>query len=213
MNKIILFLTIIFLINLTSASFPGNPHQFYGNVSVNGTLLNEGIVTAKINGNVIETGQISKGRYGYGRPLFFVEDPDYIFNGKTIIFYVNGFEVTQFIFENGESTRLDLNCVNCEIPMPESIHKKSFFQNSFDFCDPIWKCSAWSECDDGIKTRQCEDKNNCAIKYNQPLERSGCEIEKQKVLVEKQDSLFIPVALFIFLILILIILLMANRKS
>jgi len=112
---IILSLTI-FLTSFTLAIFPGIPHQFYGNVIMNGIPVTSGTVEVAINGKFVKSTPISSGKYGYD-PLFLIQDPEYTFNGKLITFYVNGklitfyvngIEVTTYIFENGGITNLDL---------------------------------------------------------------------------------------------------------
>jgi len=107
-NKIFLLLIIVLITPLILATtFPGIPHQFYGNVSINGESSNTGTITTKINDEIVGEAGISNGKYGY-EPIFFIEDPDYIFNGKKITFYINGINATTFIFENGATTRLNL---------------------------------------------------------------------------------------------------------
>jgi len=104
----VLLFSILFL-SLVSA-VPGIPHQFYGTVTVNGALANNASVVAKIDG--IEYGNTLSidGYYGYTPNLFFVEDPDGVKNdGKTIKFYVNGTEVTEYTFKSGASNELDLS--------------------------------------------------------------------------------------------------------
>jgi len=103
---IILSLTI-FLTSFTLAIFPGIPHQFYGNVIMNEIPVTSGTVEVAINGKFVKSTPISSGKYGYD-PLFLIQDPEYTFNGKLITFYVNGIEVTTYIFENGGITNLDL---------------------------------------------------------------------------------------------------------
>jgi hypothetical protein len=106
-NKLVLFGIAILLVPFILATFPGIPHQFYGGVIVNGVPASGGTVTTKINGELVGTTKITLGKYGY-KPIFFIEDKDYNKNNKEIIFYVNGFQAGEYIFENGASTRLDL---------------------------------------------------------------------------------------------------------
>jgi hypothetical protein len=108
-KKLIIFAIGIFALSLITAitTFPGIPHQFYGKVILNGISPNSGNITAKINGQLVGTTNINAGQYGY-KPIFYIEDKDYNRNGKIITFYVNGFQATNYTFENGASTRLDL---------------------------------------------------------------------------------------------------------
>ena len=48
--------------------------------------------------------------------------------------------------------------------------------NSNEFCETNWQCSGWSECSDGISTRQCVEANDCGTDYNQPLEVTSCDM-------------------------------------
>jgi hypothetical protein len=106
-NKLVLLGIAVLLVPLVLAIFPGIPHQFYGSVILNGVSPNSGTVTAKINNQTVGSTIITSGKYGY-HPIFFIEDKDYNKNGKLIIFYVNGFQAGQYIFENGASTKLNL---------------------------------------------------------------------------------------------------------
>jgi len=106
-KKIISVFALIFVISIVTAVFPGIPHQFYGGVMINGVNPSTGTITTKINGELVGTTPVTAGKYGW-EPIFFIEDKNYSFNGKTIIFYFNGEKAGEYVFENGESTRLDL---------------------------------------------------------------------------------------------------------
>jgi hypothetical protein len=81
----LIFTLLIIASPIIIASFPGIPHQFYGNVVINGVSANTGLVTAEINDITVDQTNIINGRYGYS-PIFFIEDPNNEFNGKIIIF-------------------------------------------------------------------------------------------------------------------------------
>lgn len=86
---------------------------------------------------------------------------------------------------------------------PVITHARKVYSNIEDYedCEPLWTCSGWNECYDGMKSRNCIDSNNCAVSYNKPVEYIGCEIT-QPVLVEKHISLWVFVTgglLIIFL--------------
>jgi cysteine-rich repeat protein len=42
-------------------------------------------------------------------------------------------------------------------------------------CESNWKCTGWSECSNGVMTRQCHDENSCNNAYNQPIEQTNCD--------------------------------------
>lgn len=41
-------------------------------------------------------------------------------------------------------------------------------------CTPKWTCSEWSECNQGVQTRACNDSNNCNINTGKPIEYQKC---------------------------------------
>ncbi len=41
-------------------------------------------------------------------------------------------------------------------------------------CQPDWTCSGWSACQNGQRTRQCSDLNNCNLNLNRPPEVASC---------------------------------------
>lgn len=105
-------LTMLIAILFAGAVFaiPGIPHQFYGNVLVNGAPAGDGTtIVVKIDGAIVATTTTSGGRYGYSPNIFYVEDPNGNREGKTIYFYVSNVEAATATFHNGASTRLDLS--------------------------------------------------------------------------------------------------------
>ena len=107
-QKLLIILGIvIFLSALISASIPNVPHQFFGEVIIQGIPAQEGVVTAKIEGSIVETGEISDGKYGY-EDVFLIQDPLGDMPCGEISFYVNDIFATKHGFENGAVTRLDL---------------------------------------------------------------------------------------------------------
>jgi hypothetical protein len=153
-NKFV-FLSVLILIPLVIATYPGIPHQFYGGVIVNENVMQSGIVTAKINNQTVGTTTITSGKYGYN-PIFFIEDKNYNFNGKKIFFYVNGFNAGNYTFENGASTRFDL-----------------IVGNYAGFCgDSI--LSSGEQCDDGSQNGMKCDNSDSSCNYCS----SSCKIIK-----------------------------------
>jgi len=94
---------------------PQMPHQFYGDVTIDGIPAPNGIwVDAYIDGVLYEWTTTSGGTYGWD-PLFKVpaDDPDVVgidggVNGDTIEFYIDGVLADSALFEIGGSTNLDL---------------------------------------------------------------------------------------------------------
>jgi hypothetical protein len=41
-------------------------------------------------------------------------------------------------------------------------------------CTPDWTCTAWSECVDGVQTRECVDMNNCNQVEGAPIMTTSC---------------------------------------
>jgi hypothetical protein len=60
---------------------------------------------------------------------------------------------------------------------PIKIKKKSSSskKKKLESCEPVWQCSGWTECNDGVRTRNCRDINFCEFSLNKPLETIGCE--------------------------------------
>jgi hypothetical protein len=108
-GKILTILLVsIFLVGIVFA-IPGVPHQFYGEVKINGNPApNNVLITAKVNGNEVAGTSPENGKYGYN-PIFYVSDPNGNREGDTIEFYVNNVKAAEYTFKNGASTKLDLN--------------------------------------------------------------------------------------------------------
>jgi hypothetical protein len=106
---VILFVNIVFASNVVLA-IPGVPHQFYGEVRINGNLAQDGVEIAvydKDESKYVAGTFTKNGVYGYDS-IFYVLDPDGDRNGHTLEFYVSGVKAAEYVFENGMSTRLDL---------------------------------------------------------------------------------------------------------
>jgi len=76
------------------------------------------------------------------------------------------------------------------------------------YCSSNWQCSGWSECNDGVQTRNCYDTNNCEVKYNMPSEVLDCSAGiTSNVTVNSNGnlSLWFLIGIVIFLILIIIL--------
>jgi len=122
---LLLALALIVGMAVPAFALPGTPHQFYGQVTIDGLPAGEGVtVEAKIDGVTYATTTTdAEGRYGY-TPLFKVpaEDPEEPgiqggVVGDIITFFVDGEQVATYVFQ-GIGTELDLN-VGEATPTPE----------------------------------------------------------------------------------------------
>jgi len=104
----LVFLILMFIFQLVSA-VPGIPHQFYGEVSVNGLPApDNNIITASVEESTYMT--VTKdGSYGHSPNIFYIEDPDGNREGRTIFFYVGGKPAGSTIFENNGYNRIDFD--------------------------------------------------------------------------------------------------------
>jgi len=204
-NNFLLIVPGIFLVALISASPIPEPHAFYGSVIyANGEIVESGTIVAKMDNEIIGQAEIINGYYDF-----------LVIPGREgiIFFYFNGFKIGEYEFEDFGVTELDF--VIGEIPEeePEYSHRGFNAYQPEQFCDPLWKCNAWGECVDGIKTRTCSEKNNCVIKYNKPIERTGCEELVSPALVQKDDNFWlINIVVLVGLVLILAILSMVLKR-
>ena len=107
-RPIIYVLLLLFSVGVTFAA-PGIPHQFYGEVYINGNNhLSDVIITVKSEGVVKASTKTTEGKYGYRPHIFYVEDPSSDMAGKTLEFYINNKKVAEYVFSNGMSTKLNL---------------------------------------------------------------------------------------------------------
>ena len=97
---------------------PGIPHQFSGNVSINGSAAPNGTtIKATVDGESYTT-QTIDGKYGYIPNSFFVQNPDPANNvGKAITFFVNDVQAAVSIFQTGFLTDLNLSITQSN-PIP-----------------------------------------------------------------------------------------------
>ena len=71
-------------------------------------------------------------------------------------------------------------------------------------CNPNWTCGNWSSCENKIKTRNCQDINNCNTVEEKPIEVEDCEAGFVGYLI-------IALILAIIIITIIIIILLINQ--
>src|SRR3989338_2102738 len=187
MRAAILILTLIFA--ATAFAIPGVPHQFYGDVRINGATASDGTtVSAVVNGETTTAGTSG----GYFRLL--VEDRNSVLEGSTVSFYVNGISAGSAVFSNGMSTRMDLSVStpstgnsggssggggggsSSSSPAATTTTVAQAPPEHLEgICPENWACSNWSECMRGEKTRACVDKNSCGTSYDKPDETQFCE--------------------------------------
>ena len=82
-------------------------------------------------------------------------------------------------------------------------------------CQPNWVCSGWSDCENGIETRTCQDTNNCENPYGMPVTSTGCEIPKTMPVEQKPNNtlLWIMIAFMALLIIIAVVLSLMSPSS
>lgn len=153
-----ILIIIILAIPIANAA-PQPPHQFYGNVTINGSAAPDGsTVSAKINGVEYESGITESGQYGYNTSELFlvpIDDPDTSNTeggeaGDVIQFYVNGSWASSYVLGSGNSTKLDISPGPNSLPIvsftysptsPEEGDTVTFNDTSFDVNGSV---VAWS---------------------------------------------------------------------
>jgi len=219
-KRLIFILIILFFISFINGStLPALPHAFYGEIKcTDGNYINSGTIVAEINGTVKDSTQIISGKYGY-TDNFIVTSTTI----ETIDFYLNGNLIGNYLFEPFAVTKLDF-VINCStgkpVTNPQELGLHSVDINWSQLCEPSWRCSAWSACNNGVQTRKCYDDNGCSYEYNKPIETMDCKqgTVKSSLIAENLSSipvLFIILTLtfFILIVLIFLILIKANKKT
>ena len=215
-NLIIVSLCLIFLISIISAIPIPSPHAFYGNVKYSNGESVEGVIVAKMDDFMVGSCDIVGGFYDL------IMESEY---GGLIYFYLEGTDesIGNYTFQAFEVTELNFIIEIPESPPENEIDStsrsrrgSSAYQPNFElFCEPNWKCSGWSECKNGLMTRQCYDSNHCDYAYNRPIEETGCEMTS-KALIEKNSSnwgfILFGIITPLILIIILIVILSVRKK-
>lgn len=87
--------------------------------------------------------------------------------------------------------------------------------SNLNICNPIWQCTNWGECIDGVQYRTCNDINTCKIPLNKPSEQMGCEVQNTIGLEQKEKKgfnwLWVLLGVLILIILVIIILIRVLR--
>jgi len=47
-------------------------------------------------------------------------------------------------------------------------------------CEEDWRCGSWSDCEDGIESRTCNDQYSCGTTDLKPVEARECEVDEDK---------------------------------
>jgi len=196
--------TFLLLSNLVLA-IPGQPHQFYGTVTINGNPTPDGTsIVAKINGIEVASTTTTAGKYGYS-PIFYVDDPYNIRSGEEISFFVNGVNTgkTTYFCNGCIGVGIDHDPLNLAITVetggepsqpsgggggggggyfPPSGTNETEEETTEETgsCEVRWLCTDWSECKDGEQTRDCEDVNKCGTDYGKPIMTQPCSTEEIK---------------------------------
>ena len=85
------------------------PHAFYGNAKYeDGSVVPDGtVITAKLNGEAVDTATVQDGKYGYGDDTLIVTDDNE--QGGTITFYIDDVKAAEEVqFESAKISDLDL---------------------------------------------------------------------------------------------------------
>ena len=120
----------------------------------------------------------------------------------------------------------NLNCEKIILSYEEEDDEDDDDKNSKEIefkeqCIPNWKCTGWSDCENGITTRVCTDSNSCSYSYGKPIEANYCEntqilepTEKNGFSLKSLSSSMFWFLIFLFLIalLILLILILSPKK-
>jgi len=107
---------VFVLLSEAAVAIPMPPHQFYGNVTIDGKLAPDGtVISARMNGVEYINTTTSKGTYGMDSVIAIPSDDldtpetEGGVEGDGIIFYVNGIGTTNSSFSSGGASKVDLN--------------------------------------------------------------------------------------------------------
>jgi hypothetical protein len=107
-GKFIAIIAFCLIFSGTAFAVPGIPHQFYGYVTINQVPADGATIVAEINDVERASTTSINGNYGLSPSIFYVPDPNSMFSGETIEVFLNGTSVATYVFETGQTTRLDL---------------------------------------------------------------------------------------------------------
>ncbi len=96
---------------------------------------------------------------------------------------------------------------------PKDRDKTSYYDlYGNNFCEPLWSCGQWSECDNGAKTRVCEDRNFCGTNYLKPMESAGCFSNQTEPQTSNFNWLWLIILVLMALILIVTLVVILMRR-
>ena len=104
-----IFIILLVLSLITSVYALVIPHAFYGTAKYSdNSLVPDGtVITAKLNGNAVDTSTVQNGKYGYGDDTLIVTDD--FEQGGTVTFHIGAVDAEQEVtFQSGNATNLDL---------------------------------------------------------------------------------------------------------
>lgn len=109
MKKTAVVTALLFLSISAVSAQPARPHQFYGDVTIDGESAPNGTtVKAVASSSICEVVDARKGQYGYESTSNIFKVPAECGEGETLTFFVNDTEAATYDFSSGELTRLDL---------------------------------------------------------------------------------------------------------
>jgi len=193
------------------------PLQVFGTISPG---LPDGTeISFKIRNLEIASTTLTNNAYGYEEDLFFMMD-DFSTSAKEgyapgdkVTFYIEDIMIAEISYFSGINVKKDLI-----IPASkrEEVSTKAALAVLERSCDPIWQCSAWSTCNNGIKTRECTDLNDCGIMQEMPNESASCSlpalIEQPMPSAEKETVVGTIIAIVIASLIVLFIIYTVKRS-
>lgn len=79
-------------------------------------------------------------------------------------------------------------------------------------CQPQWVCGQWNECDNGVRTRVCEDQKFCGTNYLKPIESTGCSLSVEGNPEKSFSWLWLIILVLIALILIVVLVMILLKR-
>jgi hypothetical protein len=154
-----------------------SPIQIYGKIE---PALPDGTkISFRLNGLEVVSTEIKNSSYGYEERLFFLVDDESTLKregyreGDIVGIYIEDIRVGELsYFKPGPNEKY----INIPVSKRNLIASKSAFAVIERSCEADWQCEEWSECINGIQTRNCADINKCETEEGKPEQRRECEI-------------------------------------